>query len=394
MSRTVVVPDGEQRAALAVVRSLGRAGWRVVVASSRPRSLAGASHWAAEQARTPSPLLEPARAAEAWVALARRTGATLLLPVTDAGVMAGCAAVEIEPALRIPPGTREAYLRASDKAAVAEAGERVGLPVPDQVTVRTPAERPDLSAIPWPVVVKPTRSVVTDPAGRRVKLGVAYARDADELGRRLAAIPAEGFPVLVQRRVEGTGVGVFLLPGPGGPMVFAHRRLRERPPTGGVSTLRESIPADPDLVARATALLADLGWTGLAMVECKVDREGRPWLMEVNARFWGSLQLAVDAGADFPARLARQLEGADPGPAPAYRAGVRSRWWWGDVDHLLARFRRREDEAWLPPGTPGRWRTLWEVIRPLEHGRKEEILRLDDPAPFLVETLAWMRREG
>ena len=187
--------------------------------------------------------------------------------------------------------------------------------------------------------------------------------------------------MLLQRRIEGTGVGVFLLPGPGEPTIFAHRRLREKPPTGGVSTLRESIEPDPDLVSRASALLAGLGWDGLAMVECKVDREGRFWLMEVNARFWGSLQLAVDAGVDFPVRLARLLQGIDPGPQPRYRAGVLSRWWWGDVDHLLARFRERDGEAWLPPGTPGRWRTLIDVLRPLQAGRHEEILRLDDPMP-------------
>lgn len=394
MTRTVLVTDGEQRAALAVVRSLGRAGWRVVVASERSMPLAGASRWVAERVRTPSPLLEPERAAEAWVELARRVGAAILLPVTEAGVLAGFAAAELEPRLRIPPGTREGFLRASDKAAVAGAGARAGLPVPEQVIVGLPGERPDPAALPWPVVVKPARSVVTDPSGRRIKLGVSYARDPAELDRRLAALPAEGYPVLLQRRVEGTGVGVFLLPGPGGTMVFAHRRLRERPPTGGVSTLREGIAADPALLARATALLGDLGWEGLAMVECKVDREGRPWLMEVNARFWGSLQLAVDSGADFPARLARQLEGRDPGPPPEYRTGVRSRWWWGDVDHLLARFRRPDDEAWLPPGTPGKWRTLWEVVRPFEAGRREEVCRLDDPEPFLVETLAWFRREG
>lgn len=391
---TVVVTDGEQRSALAVVRSLGRAGHRVVVASERRRSLAGASRWAADSVVTPSPLREPERAAEAWGALCRRLDARILVSVTDAGMLAGFAVAEANPGVRIPPGTREGFLRASDKAAVAEAGARVGLPVPEQVGIATPGERPDASALPWPVVMKPARSVVGGPGGRRIKLGVAYARDASELDRALAALPPEGFPVLIQRRVEGTGVGVFQLPGAGGPMVFAHRRLRERPPTGGVSTLRESIAADPPLLARASALLVALGWAGLAMVECKVDREGRPWLMEVNARFWGSLQLAVDAGADFPARLVRQLEGGDPGPPPRYRTGVRSRWWWGDVDHLLARFRHRVDEGWLPPGTPGRWRTLWEVLRPFEAGRRGEVLRLDDPAPFLVETLAWLRREG
>jgi hypothetical protein len=37
------------------------------------------------------------------------------------------------------------------------------------------------------------------------------------------------------------------------------------------------------------------------MLEFKQDsRTGRPFLMEVNGRFWGSLQLALDAGVDFP----------------------------------------------------------------------------------------------
>ena len=394
MRPTVVVPDGEQRAALAVVRSLGRAGWRVIVASSRPGSIAGASRWAAESVRTPSPLREPERAAEAWRSVCQATDAAMLLPVTDAGMLVAFSVAEAMPSLRIPPGTREGFLRASDKEQVAAVGARVGLAAPDQVMVASPTMTPDLAALGWPVVVKPSRSVVADATGGRRKLGVTYAADAADLARRLAAIPAEGYPVLLQRRIEGAGVGVFLLPGPGGSTVFAHRRLREKPPTGGVSTLRESIEPDPDLVSRASALLEGLGWGGLAMVECKVDREGRPWLMEVNARFWGSLQLAVDAGVDFPVRLARLLQGIDPGPQPRYRTGVLSRWWWGDVDHLLARFRMREGEAWLPPGTPGRWRTLVQVLRPIQSCRREEILRLDDPMPFVAETLSWLRRDG
>jgi predicted ATP-grasp superfamily ATP-dependent carboligase len=392
---TVVVTDGEQRSALAVVRSLGRAGYRVVVASERGRPLAGASRWAAESVRTPSPLREPERTVEAWTALCRRTGAALLIPVTDAGMLAGFGVAEALPGVRIPPGTREGFLRASDKAAVAAAGAAAGLPVPDQVALAAPGPLPSLEVLGWPVVVKPSRSVVSDASGRRRKLGVAYARSAVELSRRLEAIPAEGYPVLLQRRIEGIGEGVFLLPGESRlPTVFAHRRLRERPPSGGVSTLRESIAASPDLVARARALLTSLGWDGIAMVECKVDRDGRPWLMEVNARFWGSLQLAVDAGVDFPLRMVRQLEGQDPGPPAPYRVGVRSRWWWGDVDHLLARFRRPEEEEWLPPGTPGRWRTLLDVLSPFSPGRRGEILRFDDPKPTLVEALAWIRREG
>lgn len=41
------------------------------------------------------------------------------------------------------------------------------------------------------------------------------------------------------------------------------------------------------------------------MVEWKVDlRDGRPKLMEINPRFWGSLELAVRSGVNFPSLYA------------------------------------------------------------------------------------------
>lgn len=42
-----------------------------------------------------------------------------------------------------------------------------------------------------------------------------------------------------------------------------------------------------------------MAWHGVAMVEFKVTADGTAYLMEINGRFWGSLQLAIDAGVDF-----------------------------------------------------------------------------------------------
>ena len=61
-SPLVLVTDGEQRASLAVVRSLGRAGYRVVVCSTHGRSLAGASRYALREYAVPDVLAEP----ESW----------------------------------------------------------------------------------------------------------------------------------------------------------------------------------------------------------------------------------------------------------------------------------------------------------------------------------------
>ncbi len=209
----------------------------------------------------------------------------------------------------------------------------------------------------------------------------------------LAGIPAEGFPVLLQERVVGPGVGVFLLVHEGRALArFAHRRIREKPPSGGVSVYRESIPVPAGLGDSSLALLRSFNWSGVAMVEYKLDAAtGVPFLMEINGRFWGSLQLAVDAGVDFPAMLVDTALGRIPSPVTSYRTGVRSRWWMGDVDHLLARFRRSAVELALPPGAPGKGRALLDFLRLWWPGDRAEIFRWNDPRPQVRELAEWVR---
>src|SRR5206468_3440687 len=108
----------------------------------------------------------------------------------------------------------------------------------------------------------------------------------------------------------------------------------------GVSVYRESIALDERLAGPGLRLLDALDWQGGAMIECKREAEtGRQVVMEVNGRFWGSLQLAIDAGIDFPALLVRCAAGERVPECRDYRVGIRSRWFWGDVDHLYLRLR-------------------------------------------------------
>ncbi len=392
-ARTVLVTDGDQRAALATVRSLGRAGWRVVVASPDGRSLAGASRHAASDHAVPDPLSDPAGHRDRVAAIARYAGASLVVPVTEAAALS-----LLEDPAALAPATIAspdlARFRAiSDKAAVLAAAHEVGIAVPRQVTLESPSAAVALAGLAFPLVVKPSRSVGGAGSDRR-KLGVRHAATEAELRAILAGLPPAAWPVLLQRRIVGPGVGIFLLVWQGRVVAhFAHRRLREKPPSGGVSTYRESIAADPVLVEQSRALLERFRWEGAAMVEYKVDAAtGTPYLMEVNGRLWGSVQLAVSAGVDFPALLAAAYAG-DPLPPepPRYRTGVRLRWEWGDVDHLLARLRRGDAANALAPGAPSRLATLAAVLLPWRPGDRLEVLRLGDLRPFLRESARWLR---
>jgi hypothetical protein len=84
------------------------------------------------------------------------------------------------------------------------------------------------------------------------------------------------------------------------------------------------------------------------MVEFRVDRRsGRTSLMEVNGRFWGSLQLAIDAGLDFPYAYYRMTCGELVAVQSDYAVGIRSRWLVGDMLHVARVMRGR------PAGFPG-----------------------------------------
>ncbi len=387
----ILITDGNDRAALAAARSLVRAGHRVHVAAPVRLSLAGVSRGVRPHSLASDPLADPAGYATELGRLVRAAGAGLVLPMTDPSLEA-----VLEHREALPEGTvlpfpdLATYRAASDKAHVLTLARESGFGVPETQLIATPGAAggviPDAAF--FPAVVKPHRSVVTV-GGIRRKTAVTLVADPAACRRALTALPAAAFPVLLQRRVSGVGEGFFALRWGGRTVaMFAHRRLREKPPAGGVSVYRESIPLDDRLARPGLRLLDALGWNGVAMVECKRDQAtGRAVVMEVNARFWGSLQLAIDAGVDFPSLLVRCAAGETVPACHDYRVGVRSRWFWGDVDHLYLRLRRSRAELQLEQGAGSRLQALLDVLRVSPGRDRCEIWRWRDPAPFVVETL-------
>ncbi len=388
MTGTVLVTDANERAALAVVRSIGRSGTRVVTCASTTPSLAGRSRYAARSAVVPDPLRQPQAFATAVGNLGREEGAGVILPISEPALLALLEHHErVAPAVIPWPGL-ETVRTILDKQRVLEAAPAFGIRVPRQAVLSSSAAR--LPELEFPVVIKPARSV-GEAGGIRQKLTVRHAASLEELQQVLAGYSEAAFPLLLQERVTGPGVGVFLLLWNGVlRATFCHRRLREKPPAGGVSVYSESVAADEALVQRASRLLQSLGWQGIAMVEFKTDdRNGEPVLMEINGRFWGSLQLAIDAGVDFPRLLLECVTGQPAAAPPPYRIGARLRWWWGDVDQLLLRLRKTPKELHLPADAAVGGAALRDFLR-LRMSDHGETLRWSDPRPFLFESRQWL----
>ena len=122
------------------------------------------------------------------------------------------------------------------------------------------------------------------------------------------------------------------------------------------------------------------------MVEFKEDSKGKARLMEINPRFWGSLQLAIDAGRDFPKLLLETFSASAEeanhlcSRLPAYQVGARLRWELGCLDHLLIRGKENPARALSDLVM----RNSLQILRSPRQ-TSLEVFRWDDPLPFFAE---------
>ena len=385
----VLISDGNERAALAATRALGQRQIQVVVGAERSKSLAASSKYCSGSFSYPSPYVDPTGFVARILEIVKRDPFTALFPMSDIAMqILGPEKEEFEKYTRVPVPHWSVFEAISDKWNLMKLASSLQVPIPETIFVPAGDIEGVLGGISsFPVVVKPGRSLIQR-TGTWCKTSVHYANDAEELQQLYRQIEYLRQPSLVQRRVVGEGQGLFALMNRGEPLVlFAHKRLREKPPSGGVSVLRESVELPKDMVDYALRLLQHVGWHGVAMIEFKIDRDrGVPLLMEANGRFWGSLQLAIDAGVDFP-YLLYQLATGQPIQVPinGYPSGVKSRWLLGDLDHLLLRLFNPEGRLHLPPGVPSKWQTLVEFCRFFQRRTYYEVERFNDLGPGIYE---------
>jgi predicted ATP-grasp superfamily ATP-dependent carboligase len=386
MPLRIFVTDGDQRPALAIVRALGRRGATVIVGEEMTPNLAASSRYCARGVIYPSPYRDRHAFDSFLLDFVRRERPDVVIPVTDVTTHAVCRNQDVLgrfTSLAVPPF--ESFELVSNKDSLLDRAKFAGIRTPRTLCVSSADEIDRVRhEIGYPVVIKPLRSKVMTESGWTMT-NVRYADDEQDLRRELTSKETRRCgPWLIQERIIGPGVGVFGLFDRGELVAeFAHRRLREKPPSGGVSVLCESMPLPPGLRSEAARLLGPLGWHGVAMVEYKHDSNtGDFVLMEVNGRFWGSLQLAIDSGIDFPFLACELARGHRPVTAPTYTTGVRSRWVFGDLDHLLLRLFGR-DRIPCVRGAPSRTRLIVDFFT--ERRARNEINRREDPGPARYE---------
>jgi predicted ATP-grasp superfamily ATP-dependent carboligase len=332
----VLVTQGGMKHSLAIIRYLARQGAEVhaVVGQDRPRTLAHLSR------HTAGTHVMPHRSESGFIgrllALLESHPFDVLVPVGYPVTEFVARHVdEITRWTRVMCPDKTVCEQAGDKLQMAQLAESLGIPIPRTWQVKSRDDLRRMEDEAFPLVIKGRhesgKGIVSYAANRAELLA-----NFDALCERFHLRAVEEYPIL-QEYIPGWGCGLCALYQGGVPKrIFMHRRVREYPPSGGSSCCAESF-FDGRLLDLGTRLLGHLRWHGVAMVECRFDtRRRRFTLIEVNAKFWGSLELALKAGADFAGDYVRGALGEDLPVSQAYRR-IRFQWPFdGDLQHAVS----------------------------------------------------------
>jgi predicted ATP-grasp superfamily ATP-dependent carboligase len=377
-SRRLLVSGDEFHASLALVRALRAAGYLPSLAVSLRGTYASHSRSVASVLYVPHAEDTPAAFVDAIARAAGELAVDAILPGTEASLIALSHRSE---ALSCPVGAPARALvdLATSKGRVLELAARCGLHTLPSI-VGTP---PDLAAraerIDYPAILKPQRT--------RLEIGdsLAYYK------ARRVATPAELRAALdrlphaewvTQPYLSGELSAVAGVAWQGRIVCSVHQISRRIwPPEVGYSSYAETVDVDRELESGIASLLAEIGWSGIFQAQF-LGGAGRRFLIDFNPRAYGSLALAVRAGANLPAVWAALVLGATP-PRAHCRPGVRYRLEHNDLRAIAREVREGEILQALGALLPRR-RTAHAVFS------------LRDPGPMLTtaEKLLHRRQHG
>jgi predicted ATP-grasp superfamily ATP-dependent carboligase len=347
----VFVTDGSYPNGLAAVRALSRSGYRVTVGERDTvpltRTVSFWSRYCAERFRYPDPHVARDACAQALAEHLRQGSYSAAIPVGLEMVRLFADYRELlSVAVMLPP--QQSFATAYDKRLTFSHAASLGIPIPQTVPAAQWAE------LSCPIVFKHPQT------------GTLVAHTSDMAARQFESLGDEAENYLAQEYIPGrNGFGYFGFFQHGHECAyFMHERLMQFPEEGGPSVVARAV-RDTGLRDLGRSMLKSLSWHGVAMVEFKRGaHDNKLYLMEINPKLWGSLDLAIQAGCNFPVWIARTLiEGVTPAQ-PSYAEGLTYQW---VIPNGLKSFLRypefrgrfirnilnpnvRSDFQWLDPG--------------------------------------------
>lgn len=379
---SVLLTDGDLKVTLPVLRSLARRNIQTGVAATRTKAMSFFSKYCKTKFIYPSPRDNLGLFLKAIKKIIEKSDFDILFPVGEWTLVPISKNREsITSHIRLPFAGKEAIERTFNKSLTLEIAMKEAVPMPRTFFIHNLSDLQEAAQeTPYPAVIKSRVSWFWD--GDKASFSrPIYVNSPQELKAKYRAMHEEfPFPI-IQEYVPGKAYHIGVLCNrsrlKAACCIKEHRTI---PVTGGYATLRETVNLNPKMLKSTTRMLKALDWHGVAEVEYKLDsRDSTPKFMEINGRFWGSLELAIEAGIDFPYLLYRLAVDGNIKPEFGYKVGVKRRWLEGDLVYISNVLKSVGAHAGVQ--YPRKRHALFDFLK--IHNCKFDCLYWDDPLPFL-----------
>lgn len=373
----ILVTYGWCRTAYIAAESLCRAGFEVYACGSTALSMVRVSRFVRGFDRVPDPFKEPEQYVTEISAIVKRRNIDVLLPVHEDALAIQTYREILPENLLIACPPRTELVRVLDKYEIIKIAASAKVAVPKTLA---PANLIELEScaqeLGFPLIIKTRRGNSGKGVFRVNSLEETrqkYREVVDNFGLANNQLP------ILQEYAEGSVFGSCFLAKDGEVKAcFVERYLRCKEAGFGTSVLRE--PCEFPLLHDYTQRMAKaLNWTGIGHFDFIVDSQlSSAYLIEMNPRFWGALNLAVQNGFDFPRGLVTMLTKGEP-DSDCFKPLLQplaSLWIVGEIIAGVAEFRTGKGLA--PLASAGR-------ILFSDRPRTYDDFRWHDPLPLLME---------
>ena len=360
-----MILDASARQSLVTVRSLGRRNLTVAELDTSRHAPAFSSRWC-----TQGFVSSGAHGTDAYLSdleqVLDRTEARILIPAHDGTIaLLRRHRAQLERRVRIALANETAMTIAVNKEQTLAIAKRLGIAVPPSVSVGSADDvSRALKDVGLPAVVKPSESWI-GAEGQGTRVVSRLVTTPEEAVRAVSEHTRFGGVTLFQPFIPGRREAVSFLYANGEVYArFAQWAKRTNPPLGGDSVLRQSIAVPADTGDQAERLVREIDLDGYSEVEFRRDRNGVPYLMEINPRLSASVEMAVRSGVDFPFLVYQWASGEPIDQVDRYRTGGWMRYLRGDLSATAAAIRERGR-----PGIPSPLRAVLDFgasfLRPM-----------------------------
>jgi predicted ATP-grasp superfamily ATP-dependent carboligase len=337
----ILIPDPLRRNVLAAIRSLSKKGYQITIAYPTPQpgdrdfhtlpilKKVYRSRYCPDIRFVASPFGDVDTYLSDLLKILRTERYDVVLPFSHSSVAAVCYGNEaIRAYSAIPYGSFDNVTMLHDKQRALQVVSELGIKIPETYFPNDIHELEHIATwLEYPVVVKARIG-----AGAK---NVKYAGNTTQLLQAYKAVsgsPSYGFienydRPMIQKYIPGNVHDVALI-ADHGKIQGALTQVRKLtyPIDGGVGAVNETTN-EPELVDLGRKVLESIRWHGPALAEFKLNPTNNQYvLMEINPRFWGTLDLSIKAGIDFADIACHIALGHYVKPQFNYTVGLTYRW--------------------------------------------------------------------